>query len=184
MQKQKKKRSFLTTTILMAAILFMIAGTAVKEVKAQEPFIGEIRMVGFNFAPRGWAKCDGQLLPISQYNALFSLLGTQYGGDGRTTFGLPDLRGRFAMHQGSGSGLTTRVMGQKIGTETETLTIGQIPSHDHTTTSCGASQSYASSTTDAVQIANVGGGQAHNNMPPFQVVNYVIALEGLYPSRN
>jgi microcystin-dependent protein len=75
-------------------------------------------------------------------------------------------------------------MGQKIGTETETLTIGQIPSHDHTTTSCGASQPYASSTTDAVQIANVGGGQAHNNMPPFQVVNYVIALEGLYPSRN
>jgi microcystin-dependent protein len=210
MQKQKKKRSFLTATVFMAAILFMITGTAVKESQAQEPFIGEIVMFGGNFAPRGWALCDGQLLAINQNQALFSILGTTYGGDGRTTFGLPDLRGRFAMHKGTGPGLSSRRLGEKGGTETETLTTAQIPAHTHTPT-VNAFSSEGDSTTpdnniwaksgqgdpdyytgednrimsaDAVQIANAGGGQAHNNMPPFQAVNYIIALTGVFPSRN
>ena len=97
-----------------------------------EPFIGEIRANGFSFAPRGWAFCDGQLLPVSQNSALFSLLGTTYGGDGRTTFGLPDLQGRAALHMGQGPGLSNRPIGQKAGTETNTLTAGQLPSHAHT----------------------------------------------------
>jgi microcystin-dependent protein len=210
MQKQKEKRAFLATTICMAAILFMITGTAVKNAQAQEPFIGEIVMFGGNFAPRGWALCDGQLLSISSNSALFSLLGTTYGGDGRTTFALPDLRGRFAMHPGNGPGLSTRRLGEKSGAETTILNLNQIPSHSHTTT-VNAFSSEGDSTTpdnniwaksgqgdpdyytgednrtmsvDAVQIANAGGSQAHSNMPPFLGVNYIIALEGLFPSRN
>ena len=97
-----------------------------------EPFIGEIMMVGFNFAPRGWAMCDGQLLSISSYSALFSLLGTTFGGDGRSTFGLPDLRGRTAIHPGSAPGLSTRSWGEKSGSEMNKMTIGQMPSHNHT----------------------------------------------------
>ncbi len=99
-----------------------------------EPFIGQIQPFGFNFAPRGWALCDGQLLPISQNSALFSLLGTIYGGDGRTTVGLPDLRGRVPMHMGSGPGLTSRRIGDKSGYEAVTLTTAQMPAHDHTGT--------------------------------------------------
>ena len=98
-----------------------------------EPFLGEIRMFGGNFAPRGWAFCDGQLLPISSNSALFSLLGTTYGGDGRTTFQLPDLRGRVPMHAGNGPGLSTRPLGSKAGAETTTLNVPQLPSHTHTT---------------------------------------------------
>jgi microcystin-dependent protein len=210
MQKQKKKRSFLTTTILMAAILFMISGAAVKDAQAQEGFLGEIKMVGFNFAPRGWAFCDGQLLAISSNTALFSLLGTNYGGDGRTTFGLPDLRGRFAMHPGNGPGLTSRRLGEKGGAETTTLNLNQIPSHSHTAL-VNAFSSEGDSTIpdnntwaksgqgdpdyytgadntimseDAVQIGNAGGDQPHSNVPPFQAVNYIIALVGVFPSRN
>jgi len=97
-----------------------------------DPFVGEIKIVGFNFAPNGWAKCDGALMSIAQNNALFSLFGTYYGGDGRTTFGLPELRGRFPMHQGSGPGLTPRAMGQKAGTETHTLSTNHLASHSHT----------------------------------------------------
>ena len=97
-----------------------------------EPFLAEVKIVGFNFAPRGWAQCDGQILPINQYQALFSILGTTYGGDGRTTFGLPDLRGRVAMHPGNGPGLSPRQLGQKTGTETNTLTVNQMPAHNHT----------------------------------------------------
>ncbi|MFK8161573.1 MAG: phage tail protein [Lewinella sp.] len=96
-----------------------------------EPFIGQIQAFGFNFAPRGWAKCDGQLLAISQNQALFSLLGTTYGGDGRTTFALPDLRGRTMLHEGTGPGLTTRRLGQRGGSETNTLNVTQLPSHNH-----------------------------------------------------
>ncbi len=211
MQKQKKKRSFLTATVFMAAILFMITGTAVKESQAQiEPFIGQIVMFGGNFAPRGWALCDGQLLPISQNQALFSILGTTYGGDGRTTFGLPDLRGRFAMHPGNGPGLTSRRLGEKGGAETTTLNLNQIPSHSHTAL-VNAFSSEGDSTIpdnntwaksgqgdpdyytgadntimseDAVQIGNAGGDQPHSNVPPFQAVNYIIALVGVFPSRN
>ncbi len=96
-----------------------------------DPFIGQIQTFGFNFAPRGWARCDGQLLPISSNSALFSLLGTTYGGDGRTTFGLPDLRGRAALHQGQGPGLSNRNLGQRAGAENTTLTVNQMPSHNH-----------------------------------------------------
>jgi microcystin-dependent protein len=99
-----------------------------------DPFIGEIKMVGFNFAPRSWANCDGQLLSISSNTALFSLLGTTYGGDGETSFGLPDLRGRVPIHVGNGAGLSSRSWGQKAGAETHTLTVNKMPSHNHTVT--------------------------------------------------
>jgi len=172
-----------------------------------EPFIGEIRMVGFNFAPRGWALCDGQLLAIAQNTALFSLLGTTYGGDGRTTFGLPDLRSRVPMHAGTGPGLTPRQLGAKFGLETVTLNVSQLPAHTHAAQASSGSgnanspigriwskdagvqsATYTGNAPDgsmaANAIGNAGGGQAHDNMPPVQVVNFVIALVGLFPSRN
>ena len=166
-----------------------------------EPLIGQIQAFGFNFAPRGWAKCEGQLLPINQNETLFSLLGTTYGGDGRTTFGLPDLRGRVPMHHGNGPGLTPRPMGQKSGEERHTLTIDQMPAHNHSLhgikkagESAGPEygvvrDDYApSSGTPDVSLGTntampTGGGQSHNNMQPYLVVNYCIALVGLYPSR-
>lgn len=178
-----------------------------------EPFLGEIRMTGFNFNPRGWAKCDGQLLPISQNSALFSLLGTIYGGDGRTTFALPDMRGRVPIHQGNGPGLSDRRIGSKAGTQTETLNITQIPSHNHGSTALKVGVSsddadsddpdgavFGVSSADAFKAAaadatmaptsvtgdtdNNGGSQAHNNMQPYLTVNFIIALVGLFPSRS
>lgn len=170
-------------------------------------FIGEIRMVGFNFAPQGWAKCDGQLLQINQNQALFSLLGTIYGGNGTTTFGLPDLRGRVPMHAGSGPGLTPRSIGQRGGSETVNLTVNQLPSHNHaavihTNESEGDSAlpsgnflaksgtgGYTSVFPDsqladsAVTVANAGGDQAHDTLQPYQAVNFIIALVGLFPSQ-
>lgn len=173
-----------------------------------DPFIGQIIMFGGNFAPRGWSLCDGQLLAISSHSALFSILGTTYGGDGRTTFGLPDLRGRCAMHAGHGPGLTDRKLGQKIGSETVTLTTNEIPAHNHLASLHGEStaadkqnpannllagaQSYAAPiaadnktmASESIQVQNTGGGQSHNNIQPVQVVNYIIALVGTFPSRN
>lgn len=171
-----------------------------------EPFIGQIIMFGGNFAPRGWALCDGQLLAISQNQALFSILGTTYGGDGRTTFGLPDLRGRVSMHAGSGPGLTTRRLGEKGGTETNTLSAAQIPSHNHGVAIgvstdageeanpagqviAGSAGSFNEDATSGQNLGgvsqnNVGGGQAVNNLQPYQCVNYIIALQGTFPSRN
>ena len=177
-----------------------------------EPFLAEVRLFGFNFPPRNWAFCDGQILPINQNQSLYSLLGTTYGGDGRTSFGLPDLRGRAPVHSGgsAGSGLTSRPLGNKSGWETETLTAAQIPSHTHTSTARKASTDTATATTptgnlpatvspgfnvygDAassptpggvVQVESVGGGQSHNNMQPYLVVTFCIALQGLFPSRN
>jgi len=133
------------------------------------PFLGQVQMFGGNFAPRGTASTDGQLLQISQNSALFSLLGTTYGGDGRTTFGLPDLRGRVTMHEGQGPGLTNRWLGSKLGTEQETLTLAKMPIHDHAAPD---------------DVLNTGGGQAHNNMQPTNTLNYIIALQGVFPSRN
>ncbi|HKJ79893.1 MAG TPA: tail fiber protein [Prolixibacteraceae bacterium] len=169
-----------------------------------EPFLAEIRIVGFNFAPRGWAFCDGQILPINQNQSLFSLLGTTYGGDGRTTFALPDLRGRTPVHEGS-SNPSTFSLGQKGGEETHTLLVNEMPLHSHSvqikdddgTNSPQANNSIANSkfetrytngTADkdmhTSSVQPKGGGQAHNNMQPTLVLNYCIALQGLFPSRN
>ena len=167
-----------------------------------EPFIAEIIMFGGNFAPRGWALCDGQLLSISTNSALFSILGTTYGGDGRTTFGLPDLRGRVAMHPGSGPGLTPRTLGQKSGVETVALSGNQVGPHNHPLVCnnaaageddpdglfLGAGGDIFATTSNANMNANaIGanvGGQAHTNVQPFQCVNFIIALVGIFPSRN
>ena len=170
-----------------------------------EPFLAEVRLVGFNFAPRGWAFCDGQILPINQNQSLYSLLGTTYGGDGRTSFALPDMRGRTPMHVGDG-----HTLGQKSGEETHTLSAAEMPQHDHAfhatndTATSGAPGSgndrvpgqstlnlaevYRSSGTsvnlNSAAIAHAGGGQGHNNMQPYLAVNFCIALRGLFPSRN
>ena len=173
-----------------------------------DPFIGEIKMFGGTFAPRGFAKCDGQLLAVSQNEALFSLLGTIYGGDGRTTFGLPDLRGRLPLHQGTGPGLSPRALGSKVGAETHTIGISNMPVHGHTvngTANPGDSNNPAAKVPAAAPVfaysdqapdpANAlfagnaiadapGGGQAHNNLMPFQVICFIIALFGVFPSRN
>ncbi len=137
-----------------------------------EPFIGEVAIFGGNFAPQGWALADGQLLAVSSNEALFSILGTIYGGDGRTTFGLPDLRGRMPLGQGTGPGLSTRQLGQKSGAETAIITTQQLPSHNH-------SLPYP-----VVPTQNTGGNQGHTNMQPFLGMNYIMALEGVFPSRN
>ena len=172
-----------------------------------EPFVGEIRMFAGNFAPRGWAFCDGQLLAVSQNDALFSLLGTTYGGDGRTTFGLPDMRGRIPMHAGSGPGLSPRRLGVKLGTEKETIPVNELPSHTHTlqantqagTEGTAAGATPAQSTVGvylqspnpasvfqlrAQSVGAVGGSQSHTNLMPFLCVHFIIALFGIYPSRN
>lgn len=168
-----------------------------------EPFIAEIRIFAGNFAPRSWAFCDGQLLPVSQNTALFSLIGTTYGGDGRSTTALPDMQGRAPMHPGRGPGLTARRLGERGGTQTETLSEAQMPNHSHTLMATGedgnsvnpANQSLSAGTdmyhgatnlTDmaARSLPNTGGSQAHNNVQPMLAMNFIIALQGLYPSRS
>jgi len=171
-----------------------------------EPFIGQIMIVGFNFPPRGYASCDGQLVPISQNNALFSLLGTMYGGNGQTTFALPDLRGRCALHQGQGIALSARDIGETGGLERVGLTVNEIPAHSHLVNvnsgnanrqaptgnvpaaePTGQTATYSSQPPNATMspqaIAVTGGGQSHDNMPPFLTLNFCIALQGIYPSR-
>ncbi|MGD2115233.1 MAG: tail fiber protein [Acidobacteriota bacterium] len=171
-----------------------------------EPFVGEIRMFAGNFAPRGWAFCDGQLLAVSQNDALFSLLGTIYGGDGRTTFGLPDLRGRIPIHAGHGPGLSERRLGAKGGAEKVTLTVNQLPSHTHgpirasgnpATEAQPENRVLARSVVDiyidgepgdtplsSSSITNVGGSRSHTNLMPFLCIHFIIALVGIYPSRH
>ncbi len=172
-----------------------------------EPFVGEIRMFAGNFAPRGWAFCDGQLLAVSQNDALFSLYGTIYGGDGRTTFGLPDLRGRIPIHQGQGPGLSPRRLGSKAGEEKVTLTVNQLASHSHDFnankevaigsapqgkmvadgTATGLTL-YATVNQDAnfapTAISNTGGTQPHTNLMPTLCIHFILALVGIYPSRH
>ncbi|CAM1348864.1 phage tail protein [Tenacibaculum halocynthiae] len=185
-----------------------------------DPFLGQIVLFGGNFAPRGWALCEGQLLPIAQNSALFSILGTIYGGDGRTTFALPDLRGRAAISSGRGPGLSDRRLGSRSGQEVHTLTTLEMPSHNHLASSAskfygqsaagdddtlseGASIASGSATSSEIfsstapntqmntnsvitttTTLNQGGSQAHNNMQPYLTTNYIIALQGVFPSRN
>ena len=173
-----------------------------------EPFIAEIRIFAGNFAPRSWAFCNGQLLPIAQNTALFSLIGTTYGGDGRSTTALPNLKGRAPMHPGRGPGLTSRRLGQRGGVEMVSLSEAQMPSHTHTARAANTAPGdndpgntaylaqgagrfvslYAPSNSRLASmqsntLANTGGSQPHNNMQPYIAVNFIVALQGLYPSR-
>lgn len=160
------------------------------------PYLGEIRLFGGNYAPLGWAVCAGQLLPVAQYDALFTLLGTTYGGDGQTTFGLPDLRGRVPVHQGP-----LHTLGEQGGQETVTLLAGQMPAHSHVAqgstaaaqsgapagrvlaaTSAAPVYSTTGSTTSLGLTSAAGGNQPHENMQPFLALQFIIALEGIYPS--
>jgi microcystin-dependent protein len=170
------------------------------------PFLGEIRLVGFNFPPLGWATCDGQLLPISQNTALFALLGTQYGGDGVQTFALPNLRGRVPLHAGTGAGLPTYVQGQVGGSPTVTLQTTNLPSHSHplncvgsggnqatpvgafpavesTGTSLDYSNAALTGQMSPAAIGQTGGGQPVSIEPPYLCLNFIIALQGIFPSR-
>ena len=176
-----------------------------------EPYLGAITIFAGNFAPLGWAFCDGSLLDISQNSALYALLGTIYGGDGINTFALPDLRGRFPVHQGQGPGLSNYVIGEQTGQSSVTLTQSQIPSHGHALYATSADATTNNPTgallakpvqpgsTAAVSafaaagasvqmngsaIAPAGGSQPHDNMPPFLALNYIIALQGVFPSQN
>ncbi|MDZ3824355.1 MAG: tail fiber protein [Pseudoxanthomonas sp.] len=168
-----------------------------------EPFLGEIRIVPFNFAPSWWARCNGQLLPLAQNTALFSLLGTQFGGNGQTTFALPNLQGRAPLHQGQGPGLSLREMGQTGGSAAVTLTQAQLPAHTHpvSATSAAADRANARDALPAVAadaaygtaaplqalaaagVTPAGGGAPHPNMQPYLVLNFIIALSGIFPSR-
>jgi len=163
------------------------------------PYLAEIRMVSFNFPPKGWAFCNGQLLPINQNQALFAILGTTYGGNGVTTFALPNLQGRVPIHSGSGF-----VLGQQGGEETHTLNISEIPAHNHTPVgvSTGATATSLSNnvwanspqnpyvsgspsaTLNPASVVMAGSSQPHENRPPYLVINYVIALQGIFPSQN
>jgi microcystin-dependent protein len=167
-----------------------------------EPFIGMLMLVGFNFAPRGWAFCNGQILSIAQNSALFSLLGTQYGGNGQTTFALPDLRGRVPVHQGQGPGLSPYTIGQVGGQESHVLIVSEMPPHNHLLSSTNAAAttsrpngavpaaggSYSTTpdggTMNPQAVGLAGNGQPHNIMQPYLTLSWVIALEGIYPSRN
>lgn len=173
-----------------------------------DPIIGQLMLVSFNYAPQGWMFCDGSLLPIAQYQALFSLLGTTYGGNGTTNFGLPDLRGRVpvgAMLSGGGNSLTPRQMGAVGGSETVALTTAEIPAHSHTVSTNDTSESLATSSNNYLggggrttmyaaaagsttlapnAVTQSGGNQPHSNMQPFLVLNWVIAVNGIWPSRS
>jgi microcystin-dependent protein len=193
--------------VVVAAAVGLLSGFA--NVNAQNNYLGEIKMFAGNFAPVGWAFCDGSLLPISQNTALFSLLGTTYGGNGTTTFALPDLRGRLPMDAGTGPNLTARNLGDVGGQETQTLTAAQMPAHTHSAAmavdstvastdrpqnalparNASATPSYgktgnATLASSAVVVSSAGGGQPHPIMPPFVCVNFIIALQGIFPARN
>jgi microcystin-dependent protein len=178
-----------------------------KESLMSEPFIGQITLFAGNFAPRGWAFCQGQILAIAQNTALFSILGTTYGGNGTTTFALPDLRGRVAIQQGQGPGLPPYQLGQVGGEPTVTLTTNQMPMHNHTLNvdpnsgdqitpqghvlaaeASGAAAVYSAAQPAAAMnpaaIGMAGGNQPHDNMQPYLALNYIIATAGVFPSRN
>ena len=187
-------------TIIFYIVIFSLLGT--NELNSQ--MIGEVRIFAGNFAPRGWAFCDGSLLPISQNTALFSILGTTYGGDGRTTFALPNIQSRIVIGEGNGPGLSNYRLGQLGGSETNTHTINTTPSHNHPLTirvntsageesgakgifsahDNGFSSEAANGTLGGASTTNAGQNQPVNNMQPYIVVRYIIALTGTYPSRS
>jgi microcystin-dependent protein len=172
-----------------------------------DPFVAEIRIFPFNFAPKGWAFCDGQLLPLSQNTALFSLLGTTYGGDGKSTFALPDMQGNAPMHPGQGPGLSLHDLGETGGSETVTLLESEIPAHAHNLMASGTSSSKPNPSGNALArvqsgatpyvppagapltpfsdqaLAPAGGDQPHNNMQPYLTLSFCIALQGVFPPR-
>lgn len=197
----------MTTRSLAVALAAATVAALPLQANAQsDPLIGQIMCAGFNFAPRGWARLDGTLLPIAQYQALFSLLGTTYGGDGRTTFALPDLRGRMLLHDGAGPGLTPRTLGERGGAETHTLLTSQMPAHAHTvapraSTALPSASSPAGNVPAtrprlpmfapgpgdtemaAASTSAAGGNQPVPHMPPYVAINCFIATEGIFPSR-
>ena len=184
-----KRISISIVTLLFTT--FAITPAKSSFAQASEPFVGQLALVGFNFCPRGWLSADGQLLDISQNQALFSLFGTIYGGDGRTTFALPDLRGRAPIHMGQGTGLENYPIGQPGGAETVTLNQQQMPVHSHGVTDLANSNG----TTPGLVVRNgnsisqaptsdAGGGQAHENRSPYLTMLWCVATEGIYPSRN
>lgn len=168
------------------------------------PYVGEIRMFGGNFAPAGWAFCNGQLMAISENDALFNLIGTTYGGDGQSTFALPNLQSRVPIHMGQGPGLSNYIIGEASGTETVTLTTQQIPAHGHPAAATSVDGSDAAPTNNfwanwgsaqysdqpftsqmaATALTPVGGSQPHDNMLPFLTINFIISLFGIFPSQN
>jgi microcystin-dependent protein len=196
-----------TPRLALTAVVALSALQAIPAAAQSEPYLGQIMCAGYNFVPRGWASLDGQLLPINQNTALFSLLGTTYGGDGRTTFALPDMRGRNIVHVGNGPGLTPRQLGERGGTESVTLTTANLPSHSHNFSPLGSNND-ATSVSPAGKVASTksrttlytdpantvamaqsqtsaeGGGVAVNNLSPFLTVNCYMALQGIFPSRN
>ena len=200
------RRNFFRRALGVAAGALLVGGSARRAAAGFEdlPFVGEIRLFAGTFAPSGWALCNGQLLAIQQYNALFSLIGTTYGGDGQSTFGLPDLRGSLALHAGTGPGLTPRILGEKAGEEGVLLAPSQMPAHAHAAladagngtsavpTGLHPARNAAGSLHYAVgtgaqlapeALAAQGGSQPHDNMQPFLALNFIIALDGIYPQR-
>ena len=193
--------------VLIGSVMFILFGMPSTAPAAAEPFLGEVMMTGANFCPRGWANLDGQLLPINQHQALFSLLGTTFGGDGRRTFGLPDLRGRVPLHIGQGPGLTNKNQGVKGGTEKHALTVPELPKHSHALNGSTGRGNQPSPTRKllgnqnrkkriysnagdgsltpmhATAIGPAGSGTPHNNMQPFLAIRFCIALQGVYPQR-
>ncbi len=187
-------------------LALMLAATAPSVfAQATDPFLGQLALVPYNFPPKGWALCNGQLLSINQNQALFALLGTTYGGNGQTTFALPDLRGRVPISSGQGPGLSNYILGQTGGEESHTLTVSEIPAHSHllsADTSVGTSErpngglparnaagvpQYGGSATGTMSASGVqssGGSQPHNNMQPYVTLNWIIALQGVFPSQN
>lgn len=205
LQKPGRARANLISTVLgaLAALGTLCFAPAAH---AQSPYIGEVICGGWNFCPSGWGECNGQLVPIAENDTLFSLIGTTYGGDGQTTFALPNIQGRTMVGQGQGPGLSNKVIGGTGGTETVTLTANQMPGHTHAMAANTATEKAASptgrimgtapvgaavfsssapnATLSASAVSTVGGSQPHNNLQPYLAVKCCISLFGVYPSQN
>lgn len=192
--------------LLLLAVFGLSMTPNTAKAQGSDPFLGQIAFVPYNFVPRNWAACDGQLLPIAQYSALFSLLGTTYGGNGQTNFALPDMRGRSLVDDGQGPGLQIYDIGEKAGQESVTLTTNEMPAHNHILTAVTTEgnessptgnvpantktldKEYSSATQNTTMkntmVANAGGNQPHENRSPYLVMKCIIALQGIYPSRD